>query len=189
MNPTNVPVTHSNMISIRLAHSTDLASIQKVIEAAFAAEENKLIRHLSADLFKETTRPPIKSLVAELGGKLIGYVCYSPVFLKSTSDVSGYILSPLAVSPEYQSQGVGTALINAGMDMLTKDGVGILLVYGDPDYYQKFGFKEEIGRLFVPPYPLQYPVGWTGMTLNAITPPDSPTKIECVSALSKPALW
>ena len=95
----------------------------------------------------------MKSLVAELGGKLIGYVRYSPVFLKSTYDVSGYILSPLAVSPEYQSQGVGSALINSGIDMLTKDGVGVLLVYGDPNYYQRFGFKEEIGRLFVPPYP------------------------------------
>ena len=189
MNPTNVPVTRSDRISIRLAQGTDLASIQSVIEAAFAAEENKLIRDLSADLFKETTRPPIKSLVAELGGKLIGYVCYSPVFLKSTYDLSGYILSPLAVFPEYQSQGVGSALINSGMDMLTKDGVGVLLVYGDPGYYQRFGFKEEIGRLFVPPYPLTYPVGWTGMTLNAITTPDTPTKFECVSALSKPALW
>ena len=120
MNPTNVPVTRSDRISIRLAQGTDLASIQSVIEAAFAAEENKLIRDLSADLFKETTRPPIKSLVAELGGKLIGYVCYSPVFLKSTTDVSGYILSPLAVSPEYQSQGVGSALINSGIDMLQR---------------------------------------------------------------------
>jgi len=171
MTPTNVPVTRSDRISIRLAQGTDLASIQSVIEAAFAAEENKLIRHLSADLFKETTRPPIKSLIAELGGKLIGYVCYSPVFLKSTYDVSGYILSPLAVSPEYQSQGVGSALINSGIDMLTKDGVGVLLVYGDPNYYQRFGFKEEIGRLFVPPYPLTYPVGWTGMTLNASQAP------------------
>jgi hypothetical protein len=57
MNPTNVPVTRADRISIRLAQGTDLASIQSVIEAAFAAEENKLIRDLSADLFKETTRP------------------------------------------------------------------------------------------------------------------------------------
>ena len=137
MTPADLPMTRSDMISIRLAQGIDLASIQTVIEAAFAAEENKLIRDLSADLFKETTRPPIKSLIAELDGKLIGYVCYSPVFLRSTYDLSGYILSPLAVSPEYQSQGVGSALINSGIDMLTKDGVGILLVYGDPNFYQK----------------------------------------------------
>ena len=58
MTPVNLPMTRSDMISIRLAQGIDLASIQTVIEAAFAAEENKLIRDLSADLFKETTRPP-----------------------------------------------------------------------------------------------------------------------------------
>ena len=57
MNLVNVPVTRSDMISIRLARGVDLASIQTVIEAAIVAEENKLISQLSADLFKETTHP------------------------------------------------------------------------------------------------------------------------------------
>ena len=73
--------------------------------------------------------------------------------------------------------------------MLTKDGAGILLVYGDPDYYGRFGFKEEIGRSFVPPYPLEYPFGWTGMMLNGTAVPDKSMKFECVNALSKPELW
>ena len=75
--------------------------------------------------------------------------------MKSDTGISGYILAPLAVSSEHQKQGVGSNLINAGIDMLTKDGVGVLLVYGDPAYYGKFGFKEEIGHSFVPPYTLQ----------------------------------
>ena len=57
MTPVNVPMTRSDIISIRLAQGVDLASIQTVIEAAFAAEEHKLISQLSADLFKETTHP------------------------------------------------------------------------------------------------------------------------------------
>lgn len=177
------------MINIRLAQKTDLDSIQKVIETAFSDEENKVISNLAADLSKETTSPPIKSLVAEVGNQVIGYVCYSPIFLKSTSGISGYILAPLAVSPEYQKQGVGSNLIKSGIDMLAKDSAGILLVYGDPDYYGRFGFKEEIGRLFVPPYPLEYPFGWTGMKLNATTAPNTPIKFDCVAALSKPDLW
>ena len=59
---------------------------------------------------------------------------YSPIFLKSTSGISGYILAPLAVSPEHQKQGVGSSLMKSGIDMLTKDGSVFLLVYGDPDY-------------------------------------------------------
>ena len=177
------------MITIRRAQETDLGSIQKVIETAFSDEENKVIMNLAQELSKETTSPSIKSLIAEVDNQVIGYVSYSPIFLKSSFGISGYILAPLAVSPEHQKQGIGSNLIKSGIDMLTKEGVGVLLVYGDPDYYGRFGFKEEIGRLFVPPYPLKYPFGWTGMKLNVTATPNTPNKFECVAALSKPDLW
>ena len=113
----------------------------------------------------------------------------SPIFLKSDFSISGYILLPLAVSPEHQKQGVGSNLIKSGIDMLTKNGVGALMVYGDPAYYGRFGFKEEIGHSFVPPYTLQHPFGWTGMMFNGIPVPEKPIQFECVSALSKQDLW
>jgi len=176
-------------MNIRLTQETDLDSILKVIETAFSDEENKVIMNLVQELSKETASPSIKSLVAEVDNQVIGYVSYSPIFLKSDSSMSGYILAPLAVSPEHQKQGVGSNLINAGIEMLTKDGVGVLLVYGDPAYYGRFGFKEEIGHSFVPPYTLQYPFGWTGMMLNETDVPEEPIQFECISALSKQDLW
>ena len=177
------------MMTIRLAQETDLDSILKVIETAFSDEENKVIMNLVQELSRETTSPSIKSLVAQVDDQIIGYVSYSPIFLKSDTKISGYILAPLAVSTKHQKQGVGSNLINAGIDMLTKDGAGVLLVYGDPAYYGRFGFKEETGHSFVPPYTLQYPFGWTGMMLNETAVPEQPIKFECVSALSKPDLW
>jgi len=176
-------------MNIRLALETDLDSILRVIETAFSDEENKVIMNLVQELHQETISPSIKSLVAKVDNQLIGYVSYSPIFLKSVSSIAGYILAPLAVSPEHQKQGVGSNLINAGIDMLTKDGVGVLLVYGDPAYYGRFGFKEEIGHSFLPPYTLQYPFGWTGMMLNDTPVPEQPIQFECVAALSKPDLW
>ena len=176
-------------MNIRLAQEIDLDSILKVIETAFSDEENKVIINLVQELHQETTSPSIKSLVAELDNQVIGYVSYSPIFLKSAFSISGYILAPLAVSPEHQKQGVGSNLIRFGIDMLTKDGAAVLMVYGDPAYYGRFGFKEEIGRSFVPPYPLEYQFGWTGMMLNNTTVPEQPIQFECVSALSKPDLW
>ena len=113
-------------MNIRLAQETDLDSILKVIETAFSDEENKVIMNLVQELHQETTSPSIKSLVAEVDNQVIGYVSYSPIFLKSDSSISGYILAPLAVSPEHQKQGVGSNLIKSGIDMLTKDGVGVL---------------------------------------------------------------
>lgn len=174
---------------IRLAQETDLNSIHKVIETAFSDEENKVIGKFAADLSKETTSPSIKSLVAEVDNQVIGYVSYSPIFLESDFSISGYILAPLAVSPDHQKQGVGSKLIKYGLDMLTNDGVDILLVYGDPEYYGRFGFTEDVGRSFMPPYPLEHPFGWTGMMLNGTVVPDTPIHFECVAALSKPELW
>ena len=176
-------------MNIRLAQETDLDSILKVIETAFSDEENKLIMNLVVELSEETTSPSIKSLVAEVDNQIIGYVSFSSIFLKSDSSISGYILAPLAVSPEHQKQGVGSNLVNAGIDMLTEDDANVLLVYGDPAYYGRFGFKEEIGHSFVPPYTLQYPFGWTGMMLNDSPVPEQPLQFDCVAALSKPELW
>jgi len=176
-------------MNIRLTQETDLDSILKVIESAFSDEENKVIMNLVQELSREVTSPSIKLLVAEVDNQVIGYVSFSPIFLKSDSSIVGYILAPLAVSPEHQKKGVGSNLIKSGIDMLTKDGVGVLLVYGDPAYYGRFGFKERIGRSFVPPYTLQYPFGWTGMMLNETSIPEQPIQFECVSAISKPDLW
>jgi len=174
---------------IRHAEQTDVKAIQTVIQAAFPDDECNSIISLAAELSKETTSPSIKSLVAGVDNQVFGYVSYSPIFLKSDPSISGYILAPLAVSPEHQKQGIGSNLIKSGIDMLTKEGAGVLLVYGDPAYYGRFEFKEEIGYSFVPPYRLQFPFGWTGMILNDTPVPEQPIQFECVSALSKPDLW
>ena len=177
------------MMNIRFAQETDLESILKVIETAFSDEENKVIMNLVQGLHQETTSPSIKSLVVEDENQILGYVSYSPIFLKSNSSISGYILAPLAVSPEHQKQGIGSNLIKSGIDILTNDGAGVLLVYGDPNYYGRFGFNEEIGRMFIPPYSLDYPFGWTGMMLSGTAIPEQTIQFDCVSSLSNPDLW
>ena len=176
-------------MNIRHFQKTDLDSILTVIDTAFSDEENKVIMNLVQELHQETSSPSIKSLVAEVDNEMIGYVSFSPIFLKSDSSISGYILAPLAISPEHQKQGIGSSLIKSGIDILTQDGAGVLLVYGDPAFYGRFGFNEEIGRTFTPPYPLEYPFGWTGMMLNGTTAPEEPIQFECITALSKPDLW
>ena len=176
-------------MNIRHFQKTDLDSILTVIETAFSDEENKVIMNLVQELHQETSSPSIKSLVAEVDNEMIGYVSFSPIFLKSDSSISGYILAPLAISTEHQKQGIGSSLIKSGIDILTQDGAGVLLVYGDPAFYGRFGFNEEIGRTFTPPYPLEYPFGWTGMMLNGTTAPEEPIQFECITALSKPDLW
>ena len=85
-------------------------------------KENKLIMTLALELARDTTSPSIKSFVAKVNERVIGYVSYSPIYLKSDTGISGYILAPLAVSPQHQKQGVGSELVQRGIDVLTKEG-------------------------------------------------------------------
>ena len=86
-------------MNIRLAKKADLKSIQTVIETAFSDEESEVISNLVSDLSSETASRSIRSSIAEVDGQVVGYVSYSPIFLRSDASISGYILAPLAVSP------------------------------------------------------------------------------------------
>jgi putative acetyltransferase len=80
------------------------------------------------------------SLVAEIEGKVVGHVAFSPVTISDgTSDWYG--LGPVSVLPEHHRQGIGSALIREGLSRLrARGGRGCMLV-GEPDYYQRFGFR------------------------------------------------
>ena len=65
------------------------------------------------------------------------------------------LLGPLGVHPEYKSQGIGRALMQTSMDAAksqTHQGAPhFVLLVGDLDYYQPFGFQPtEIGSIFLP---------------------------------------
>jgi putative acetyltransferase len=53
-------------------------------------------------------------------------------------------LAPLAVLPDYQRQGIGTALIRHGLDACRDLGHDAVFVLGHREYYPKFGFSPEL---------------------------------------------
>ncbi len=80
------------------------------------------------------------SLVAEIDGRVVGHIAFSPVTI-SDGSIGWYALGPVSVLPEYQKQGIGKSLIDKGLSMLKElDGKGCALV-GDPNYYKRFGFR------------------------------------------------
>ncbi len=80
------------------------------------------------------------SLVAEIDGRVVGHIAFSPVTI-SDGSIGWYGLGPVSVLPEYQKQGIGKSLLNKGLSMLKElDGKGCTLV-GDPNYYKYFGFR------------------------------------------------
>jgi putative acetyltransferase len=82
------------------------------------------------------------SLVAIRDGRIIGHVAFSPV---SISDGSADWLGvgPLSVDPAYQRQGVGTRLMHEALARLRAKPVAGCVLVGDPDFYERFGFRHE----------------------------------------------
>jgi putative acetyltransferase len=50
-------------------------------------------------------------------------------------------LAPLAVLPQWQRQGIGSRLVQEGLRSAEQLRIDVIIVLGDPDYYQRFGFS------------------------------------------------
>lgn len=84
---------------------------------------------------------PTVSLVAELDGRIVGHILFSPVIAEACDSVRIMGLGPMAVVPEQQGKAIGAALVRAGLDACRKLGVGAVVVLGHPQYYPRFGFE------------------------------------------------
>lgn len=123
-------------ISIRKERSSDIDGIYSVNTAAFeTAAEAELVNRLRGSGIK------FISLVAERKKKIVGHIFFSPVTLignDSTLNLTG--LAPMAVVPELQKRGIGSMLVNKGLEQCRQNGIDAAFVLGDPAYYRKFGF-------------------------------------------------
>ena len=181
--------TFDKRLHIRKADTSDEESIRQIHLEAFDDDESELVANLACDLLKERTSSGIVNLVAEEGMVLVGHIAFSPVLSKAEGSLAGYLLGPLAVKPSYQRKGIGKELIERGLEELSPFNVGVILVYGDPNYYSRFGFKREVAEKYIPPFQLKHPFGWQGIDcLNEASHHD-PLPIACVEALNKPELW
>ena len=84
------------------------------------------------------------SLVAEISdGTIVGHAMFSPVTIECDDGrtIHGAALGPIAVQPEFQRQGAGSALIRFGLEELTRRRCPFVVVLGHPEYYPRFGFE------------------------------------------------
>ena len=87
------------------------------------------------------------SLVAEVEGRIIGHIAFSPVRISSESSETEVMgLAPMSVRPEFQRSGVGSQLVRRGLEMLRENGYEIVVVLGHPAYYPRFGFEQADSR-------------------------------------------
>lgn len=130
------------MIDFRLEQKGDEPAIRRVVEAAFGRkDEADLVERLCAD------GDALLSLVAvdDYDDEVVGHLLFSDLPIKTAGGlIRAAALAPVAVIPDQQGMGVGGGLIMRGLRDVGKMGVEAVIVLGEPEYYQRFGFSHEL---------------------------------------------
>ena len=128
--------TELNMF-IRAEKESDYRTIRTINLRAFpSSAEADLVDKLRA------ANVDIISLVAVEDNELVGHILFSPVTLENDgSDLRVIGLGPMAVLPDYQNRGIGSKMVNEGLEICMNQGYDAVVVLGYPEYYPRFGFK------------------------------------------------
>jgi putative acetyltransferase len=131
-------------IVIRKETHNDVCAITEVTIAAFKTLE--ISNHTEQFIIEalRAAKALTVSLVAEMDGRVIGHIAFSPVII-SDGTSNWYELGPVSVLPAYQRQGIGKALIQEGLSRLKDMNARGCCLVGHPDYYRTFGFTNVSG--------------------------------------------
>jgi putative acetyltransferase len=122
-------------MEIRQEQAGDGPGIRAVNRAAFeTGAEADLV-----DALRAAARPFL-SLVAVERGTIVGHILFSPATLADRPDLVLMGLAPMAVVPDRQRRGIGSALVGAGLERCQALGCQAVVVLGHPSYYPRFGF-------------------------------------------------
>lgn len=162
-------------VVVRSPKTGEEAAIAAVVEGAFKGDdEARLIALLrqSGDMLLE--------LVAVDGTDVLGHIGFSRVSVtKGDTDLKTAALAPLAVRPDLQRRGIGSALVRNGLKQLAGAGEVIVVVVGDTAYYPRFGFTTALGREISAP--------WSGPAFMAMElAPGAADRLPATVAFAQP---
>ena len=124
---------------IRTENEADRMATHAVNRAAFGTS-------VEADLVDVLRRKATQfvSLVADVDDVIVGHILFSQVWLAERDDLSIMGLGPMAVAPDYQRKGIGSALVRAGLTSCKQLGCHAVVVLGHAEYYPRFGFAPAV---------------------------------------------
>jgi putative acetyltransferase len=128
------------MLKIRVERPDDTGAIRAVQSAAFGQpDEADLV-----DALRESG-DAVLSLVAEIGGRIVGHVLFSrlTIHVDDGPVVAALALAPMAVVPERQREGIGSTLLTEALRECRARRERIVIVVGHVDFYPRFGFSHE----------------------------------------------
>jgi len=135
-------------VVIRPETIQDQEAIWSVNQAAFEGDaEANLVDALRDGGFTEV------SLVGEVNGEIVGHILFSRVtIVTEAGTLVALSLAPMAVLPRHQRRGIGTRLVETGLEACREAGHRIVIVLGHPEFYTRFGFSAELARRLESPF-------------------------------------
>ncbi len=133
---------------IRDETEADIKAVRELNRAAFGRDdEADLVDALRAGLHSRV------ALIASLAEQIVGHILFTDLAIMTRNGtVEALALAPVAVAPEFQRQGVGSALVREGLHAARAMGIGIVVVLGHPEFYPRFGFSRELAKQLIAPF-------------------------------------
>jgi predicted N-acetyltransferase YhbS len=125
------------------ATPADRPAIEALLDAAFGADRHSKTAYR---LREGNARLDALSYVMRRDddGHLCGSIEFWPIALSdvhSGGTTPAVLLGPIAVSEACRGQGVGKALMDAGLRAAAAAGHATVILVGDASYYERFGFS------------------------------------------------
>jgi putative acetyltransferase len=125
---------------IEAEQDADHAPVDDVVRRAFAGRPE--VAEMVAAIRASPRFRPGLALVARVGDRVAGFVMLSGTDL--VDDAGGrrevLTLTPLAVAPECERRGIGSALVRAALEEAERRGEPLVVLEGSPRYYGRLGF-------------------------------------------------
>jgi len=122
------------MTIYRTEKPSDSFDIENLLDESFGDDREAKTSYR----FREGVAPVADlCIVAEQEGRLVGTIRYWPVRLGGQEVL---LLGPVAVSADLRGAGIGAALIRSSLGRAFREGWRLVVLAGDPNYYQRFGF-------------------------------------------------
>ena len=175
-------------MNIRQTTRADLNDILCVERAAFKRDSEV---NLTEALLADPSAEPRLSLMAYIDDQPVGHILFTKGTLTGHPDVAVSFLAPLAVTPKFQRQGIGGALIKRGLELLKKANIDLIVVLGHPTYYPKFGFRPAFNLGFEPTYPIPAEAAdaWMVQALKPSIIGRVSGRVICCDSMNKPEIW
>ena len=140
-------------MKITLEQGSHEAAVEQLNDVAFGPERYaKTVYRL-----RENVAPIAKLCFVALGdrdgeekGALLASLRFWPIAI-GAAKTPAVLLGPLAVQPHLRGLGYGKALMRHGIEQARAQGHKLIVLVGDPEYYNPFGFtRAQAGTLSLP---------------------------------------